>query len=159
MTRDVQMQHRLIFLDFDGVVCTPRCLTSGMWWFDPEAIGHLNDLLAMAPSQIVITSSWRRGRSVRTLQRLLRLAGFRYSSMVTAALPTQTSHLTRGQAIQDWMMENGGQWRRFAILDDDSDMRPYMHKLVLTRWMTGLTAADAVRAARLLGIRIKAKKG
>lgn len=55
---------RVVFLDIDGVMCTPRAaLALGDYGlvrqFDPVAVGFLNRLYEAAPYWIVVSSTWR----------------------------------------------------------------------------------------------------
>ena len=60
-----KLPTRLLFLDIDGVLCTPRAVMAqgaiGMTlYFDPVAVNFLNQLYMAAPFRIVVTSTWRK---------------------------------------------------------------------------------------------------
>jgi hypothetical protein len=153
---------KIIFLDIDGV------LNSQDWYifrrenvamdateaqypfyeFDPRAVARLNRIIEETSAKIVVSSSWRSGQTVETLQKLLNSVG------VVGEVVGLTPHLwcrkpyedmcgyriPRGCEI-DWWLDNHGEFQRinwskeeqlkymnkaivknYIILDDDSDM-------------------------------------
>lgn len=153
---------KVIFLDIDGV------LNSQDWYiyrrdniemdsiqaqypfyeFDPRAVERLNRIIAATDAKIVVSSSWRSGETVESLQALLDRVG------VKGEVVGLTPHLwckkpyedmggyriPRGCEI-DWWLDNYGDFQRinwskeeqikyvqtaivknYIILDDDSDM-------------------------------------
>lgn len=153
---------KVIFLDIDGV------LNSQDWYvyrrdnvdthsvqaqypfyeFDPRAIARLNRIIAETDAKIVVSSSWRSGETIESLQNLLDSVG------VVGEVIGFTPHLwcqkpyeemdgyrvPRGCEI-DWWLDNHGEFQRinwsreeqikytekskvknYIILDDDSDM-------------------------------------
>lgn len=153
---------RVIFLDIDGV------LNSQDWYvyrrdsiamddvnaqypfyeFDPRAIKRLNRIIEETEAKIVVSSSWRSGETIESLQKLLNSVGVKgevigltphlwcnkpYEDMDGYRIP-------RGCEI-DWWLDNHGDFQRinwskeeqikytnkakvknYIILDDDSDM-------------------------------------
>ncbi len=165
--------EKTIFLDFDGV------LNSNDWYvrrkdnyemdavenqypfyeFDPEAINRLNTIIELTNAKVVVSSSWRHGRSVEELQDILNFVGF------VGEVIDKTDHLggidgytvPRGCEIEHWLKKKGFQrinWsiekqqmyidkspvKNYIILDDDSDML-YTQKehFIHTSWKSGLT--------------------
>lgn len=165
--------EKTIFLDFDGV------LNSNDWYvrrkdhydmdahetqypfyeFDPEAINRLNAIIELTNAKVVVSSSWRHGRSVEELQMILDTVGF------VGEVIDKTVHfggidgytIPRGCEIEHWLKKKGFQrinWsiekqqmyidkspvKNYIILDDDSDML-YTQKehFIHTSWKSGLT--------------------
>src|SRR5690606_13184823 len=75
---------------------------------------------------------------------------------LTIGLSNEAAALvTRGQEVHAWFKEQGeadpcAPDENFIILDDRTDLEPYLDRLVLTSIERGLTGADADRAIELL---------
>lgn len=85
-----------LYLDFDGVLNSDPFLRrqrnvlpqSEHRLFDVENLLALDSLCEALPvASIVITSTWREGRSVQLLQELLAGEGFRHGSLVSGVTP------------------------------------------------------------------------
>lgn len=139
---------KIVFLDIDGVLnnelwfvgsgSTRKADDKKEWelsHFDPRCVGLLNDITDFTGAKIVVSSSWRIGRSFDDLQELLEDAG------VTGGIIDRTPRLhftgvegynysvPRGNEIKCWMELNKdllgqsiGKYDDYVILDDDSDM-------------------------------------
>ena len=59
---------KIIFLDIDGVICTPK---TDFRYLDIRCVNHLNNIVEDTGAKIVISSSWRYGRTLKGLQNLL----------------------------------------------------------------------------------------
>lgn len=92
-----------------------------------KRVEWLNDLCKETDSKIVISSTWRSGKSVEELQEILNYCG------ATFEIISKTGHSesrVRGVEIKEWLCENckmlfGVEYYdfyRYAIIDDDSDM-------------------------------------
>jgi len=132
----------VIFLDFDGVVTTPR--TSFMD-LDPICMIPLQRLVNTIQASIVISSSWRVGRQVEEFQTNLERFGLGRS--VIGMTPV-TNSMSRGQEIRLWL-ERHSEVTSFVILDDAADIEPFMDRLIQTSIQTGLTEEDVDRAIQL----------
>ncbi len=182
---------KVIFLDIDGV------LNSNDWYvyrrdnvamdsvdaqypfyeFDPRAVKRLNRIIEQTGAKIVVSSSWRSGETVESLQKLLDSVG------VVGEVIGLTPHLwcskpypdkdgyrvPRGCEI-DWWLDNYGEFQRinwskekqaeyvekaivknYIILDDDSDMLYGQREhFIKTPGMYGLTDELADRAIEVL---------
>jgi hypothetical protein len=182
---------KVIFLDIDGV------LNSQDWYvyrrdavemdsvnaqypfyeFDPRAVERLNRIIKETDSKIVVSSSWRSGETVESLQRLFDQVG------IVGEVIGVTPHLwckkpyeefdgyriPRGCEI-DWWLDNHGDFQRinwsteeqqkfidkaivknYVILDDDSDMLYGQREhFVKTQHPTGLTDDLADKAIAIL---------
>lgn len=153
---------KVIFLDIDGV------LNSQDWYiyrrdnvamdsvnaqypfyeFDPRAVERLNRIIEKTEAKIVVSSSWRSGETVESLQKLLDSVGVKGEVIgLTPHLWCQKPYpdmdgyrVPRGCEI-DWWLDNYGDFQRinwseekqieyinkakvknYIILDDDSDM-------------------------------------
>lgn len=147
----------LLFLDIDGVLVTRATLTKGTkllpghkWsfhQFDPQTVGALNRITDETGATIVISSTWRKGRTLMQLREILADQG------VTGRVIDKTGNSEdgiRGGEIQRFMTDMGIEPHEIVILDDDADMLHLTPRLIQTRSQTGLTMEDAQAAIDLL---------
>lgn len=137
---------KIIMLDFDGVVDAfnePQSLRS----LSKKCVANLNILLERSEASIVVTSTWRILHSLMDLEQILVNAGFRFPERVIGMTPR--GYGARGQQIERWLNDHP-EVEKFVILDDDSDMEPFMDKLVKTNSDVGLTNMDVERALEIL---------
>lgn len=137
--------RRVIFLDIDGVLAPIR------GWdrygdLDPACIGVLNEIVVEGRAEVVVSSTWRHGRTVIELQAMLDARGF--IGRVRDKTPTGTPGAYRGEEIAAWLAEHAV--CGCVIIDDHADMGPLRSHLVLTQPARGLQPADAPRAIALL---------
>ena len=139
---------KIIFLDFDGVVNSfsepesLRCLSKG-------CVANLNTLVERSGASIVVSSVWRIGHPIADLRQILVNAGFRFPKRVIGITPR--GYGVRGTEIGQWL-RNHPEVEAFVILDDDSDMGPFMDMLVRTDSDTGLTDLDVEKALEILSV-------
>jgi hypothetical protein len=139
------MTRRVIFLDIDGVLAPIR-----RWDrygdLDPTCIQVLNEIVARAGADVVVSSTWRYGKTVAELQEMLDAQGF--TGCVVDKTPTGAPGADRGEEIAAWLAEHavGG----YVIIDDHSNMGELRTRLVLTQPARGLQPADAPRAIAML---------
>ena len=137
--------RRVVFLDIDGVLAPIR-----RWdhygELEPACIEVLNEIVASARADVVISSTWRHGRTVAELQAMLEAKGF--TGRVVDKTPTGAPGAERGDEIAAWLAEHarGG----YVIIDDHVDMGELRTELVLTHPGRGLQPADAPRAIEIL---------
>ena len=142
-TEDVT--RRVVFVDFDGVLAPIR-----RWDrygdFEPACIEVLNEIVASARADVVISSTWRHGRTTAELQAMLEAKGF--TGRVVDKTPTGAPGAERGDEIAAWLAEHamGG----YVIIDDHVDMGELRTELVLTHPGRGLQPADAPWAIEIL---------
>jgi len=89
----------------------------------PLACANLKSLLDDYPeARIVISSTWRRGRSPDWFNRLFRMFKIIKEDRVIDKTPVMGTE--RGFEIQDWLDNNSDKYdiTEFVILDDDADM-------------------------------------
>jgi hypothetical protein len=139
------MIRRVIFLDIDGVLA-PICQWDRYGDLDPACMQVLNAIAAQSGADVVVSSTWRYGKTVAELQEILEAAGF--SGRVLDKTPTGVPGADRGDEIAAWLAEHavGG----FVIVDDHVGMGELRTHLVLTHPARGLRPADAPRAIATL---------
>jgi hypothetical protein len=137
--------QRVIFLDFDGVVAPIR-----RWdhyeELDPACVRVLNEIVARCAADVVVSSTWRYGKTVAELQEMLDAQGF--VGRVIGKTPTCPPGAHRGDEIAAWLAEHEADG--YVIIDDHVDMGELRAKLVQTRPAEGLQPADAPRAIEML---------
>ena len=171
---------KIIFLDIDGV------LNSEKWYkerfdkklypnlegyplceFDPLTIEQLNLLTDKTNAKIVISSTWRMGRTIDELKKLFEEVGIKGEIIgVTPHLTFSDGHgVDRGNEIKRWIDLNCIRWwdkmlsqkekditlESYVILDDDPDMLlEQKDNFVRTSWRDGLTALHTRKAIKIL---------
>jgi hypothetical protein len=139
------MARRVVFLDIDGVLAPIR-----RWDrygdLDPGCIRVLNEIVAGAGADVVVSSTWRHGRTVTELQEMLEAEGF--IGCVIDKTPIGAPGADRGDEIAAWLAGHavGG----YVIIDDHGDVGGLRARLVLTQPARGLQPADAPRAIEIL---------
>ena len=165
------MSEPVLFLDVDGVLCTP--LSVRLDWllrrpmdrqcFDPIALFWLERLVRRTGAQVVLSSSWRysledgdplTGRILHNLYACLAAHG----APVAGIAPILG--VSKGEEIAAWLAGHPG--RPCAILDDRADefaaapaLRP---RLVLVDGRRGLRRRDYRQALALLTDQTKRKR-
>lgn len=157
---------RILFLDFDGVLnngrnwgenalpCAVCARESGRCWFDSEAVRRTNVVLARTGAKIVVSSSWRLGRTIDELRELLYGHGITNESVIDSTQhpfelePGRWSR--RGHEIARWVERCGVKVESFAIVDDDADMVHLTPRLVRTDFETGLLDEHVEQLCALL---------
>jgi len=139
------MTRRVIFLDIDGVLAPIR-----RWDrygdLDPACIQVLNEISARGGADVVVSSTWRYGKTVAELQEILEAAGF--TGCVVDKTPIGGPGADRGEEIAAWLAENAV--IGYVIIDDHVNMGELRGHLVLTHPAHGLQPADAPRAIATL---------
>jgi hypothetical protein len=136
---------RVVFLDIDGVLAPIR-----RWDrygdLEPACIEVLNEIVASARADVVVSSTWRHGKTVAELQAMLEGEGF--TGRVVDKTPTVASGGKRGEEVAAWLAEHAV--AGYVIIDDHIDMGELRAALVLTHPGHGLRPADAARAIEIL---------
>jgi hypothetical protein len=135
----------VIFLDIDGVLAPIR-----QWDrygdLDPACIEVLNEIVSGGDADVVVSSTWRHGKTVAELQEMLDAQGF--AGRVLDKTPAAMNGARRGDEIAAWLAENAV--LGYVIIDDHADMGELHTHLVLTQPAHGLRPDDALRAIALL---------
>jgi HAD domain in Swiss Army Knife RNA repair proteins len=136
----------VIFLDIDGVLAPIR-----RWDrygnLDSACIRVLNEIVVRGGADVVVSSTWRYGKTVAELQEILDAQGF--IGRVLDKTPVGAAGSDRGDEIVAWLAGHdvGG----YVIIDDHVDMgAPLRTHLVLTQPAHGLQPADVPRALATL---------
>ena len=142
------MEHplrRIVFLDIDGVLAPIR-----RWDrygdLEPACIRVLNDIVARGEADVVVSSTWRHGKTVAELQAMLDAEGF--TGRVLDTTPSDIPGATRGDEIAAWLKAHAVE--AYVILDDHSDVGELRTQLVQTHPAQGLQPDDAPRAIAML---------
>jgi hypothetical protein len=137
--------RRVVFLDFDGVLAPIR-----RWDrygdLDPACIQVLNEIVARGEAEVVVSSTWRHGKTVAELQEILKAEGF--TGFVLDKTPTGAPGADRGEEIAAWLTEHAVDG--YVIIDDHLDMGALRSRLVQTHPARGLQPADTPRAIAML---------
>lgn len=146
----------VLFLDMDGVLNSalylknnPSCFDRGedeANAIDPVAGARLERVLVQTGALMVLSSAWR---ILNTLEQVTDFLQRRGVPSVKFIGKTPNLSGYRGKEIQAWLREHP-EVTRFAIVDDDSDMEPYMDRLVKTSWDSGLLDCHVEELVKLL---------
>jgi len=140
------MTTKVIFLDIDGVITSPRV---GWHRFDVYAVQFLNWLCKEVDAKIVISSTWRYNHPKEEFEE--------FFTTIHENWRTPTDLLTngsncRGDEIALWL-NNHPEVTQYVILDDDQDMLdtqlPYC---VFTDHENGLQWRDMMQVKLLFDI-------
>lgn len=153
-------------LDFDGVL---NSCQSAIFWhnkrtlgeflahdFCPIALSNMEELVRRVPDlKIVVSSSWRLGRTVEELKNILAPA-----KLVSDAIIDVTPYfrwkggddVARGHEIKHWL-DAHPEITDYVIVDDDRDMlKSQQENFVNTSAMHGFQYADMLHALRILKV-------
>ena len=137
--------RRVIFLDIDGVLA-PIHRWDRYGDLDPACIRVLNEIVHHAGADVVVSSTWRYGKTVDELQDMLSAEGFIGSVIDTT--PIGAPGADRGDEIAAWLAEHAVPG--YVIIDDHANMGELWSQLLLTQPARGLQPADAPRAVAIL---------
>ena len=113
---------------------------------DSACIAVLNEIVTHGRADVVVTSTWRYGKSVAELHAMLHASGF--TGRVVDKTPTVTPGAARGEEIAAWLAEHTVSG--FVILDDHGDMGELRPHLVHTDPARGLQPAHRQQAIAIL---------
>jgi hypothetical protein len=113
---------------------------------DPACIQVLNEIVTRGQADVVVSSTWRYGKTVAELQEMLEGQGF--TGHVVDTTPTGTPGAERGEEIAAWLAEHDVSG--YVIIDDHVGMGELHSHLVQTQPAHGLQPADAPRAIAVL---------
>lgn len=148
---------KVVFLDFDGVLNSAEFMRRDPGPFDrldPLAVARLGSIVARSGARIVVTSSWRLSRSMRTIEGLLAAHGF--SEGIESCTPDLSGaifmadwSLTRSTEILTWLSCAPVPVERFVVLDDGDleDLTPHQ---VRTTFERGLLDEHVEQAIAML---------
>lgn len=133
----------ILFLDFDGVLHPAVCSSAS------DLLGRrplLESVLRECPDvDIVVSSTWREGRTLSQLQELF---SSDIGTRIIGATPgwrdiqdeSAMGTYTRQAEIEGWLRQVGRSWEAWVALDDQPWLfRPFLPNLVRCDPATGLT--------------------
>lgn len=163
---------KIIFLDIDGVlnheafyvkrhaeqqtiIYVPKDYPLSE--FCPDAIENLNSLIEQTGAKVVISSTWRHGKTVEQLQEILKKVGFK-GEVIGKTPDMRNRSVFRGNEIHRWLSDNEkligkspSEYRNYVILDDDSDMLFWQrNNFIKVDYSVGLTKGVVFQAAKIL---------
>jgi len=149
--------EKYIFLDFDGVLNTPKGK------FDQKTIDNLRYLLERSDAKVIISSTWRL-QGMEYMQQLWNelhlpgeVAGLTPScnsitfSSVDGAEQWQGLHAEKGLEIAEWLRLNANEPYRYVILDDeDNILFTQKEHFVKVKGSKGFSKSEAMASLRIL---------
>jgi len=147
---------KIVFLDIHGVLLTERHRVpdeSALWGreLDPAAVANLRRILEDTGARIIITSSFRQGRTLSDLQRAFVKSGL--APFVIGLTPVLRDG-TRAAEIQtyiDDVKDSPSVVEEFVIVDDMPSMGPLHSQFVQTEPWQGITDETYRQTMALLG--------
>jgi hypothetical protein len=147
---------KILFLDIDGVLNSHQ---SAIYYnrighdnggnpdhFCPIALSNLHSILEEFPDlKLVISSTWRLGETLESMQQKLFALGSIPPQRVISMTPVlRDPRVARGVEIEAWLKVYGNSVSRYVIVDDDGDMAKVKDALIQTDEWHGLMRRDAV---------------
>jgi hypothetical protein len=149
------MTSPIVFLDIDGVVnsLSSSLVYGDAEWPNPVALGLLARLVHNAEAFVVVSSSWRIGRSPQELRDAFARWNGDGATLASHVIDvTDTGPGPRGAQIARWLAKQPS-WRvgAYVILDDDADMLDGQRsRLVQCRHRDGFGVREYVRAMQII---------
>jgi len=153
-------KFNIIFLDLDGVLVTRKSIENlrdkklssderDLQSLDDDCIIALNKLISLTDSKIVISSSWRYGKTIDYFQQLFEKKNVNWEVI---GLTPKTREDIRGKEISQWLENNKENVKSFLILDDDvDDIWPFFPDNVLhTNMLDGFNEKLVELATKIL---------
>lgn len=134
---------RVLFLDIDGVLNSEkgwkRDDPKDSWYWTPECVDQLKEILKACPDvKVVISSTWRRYVTLDKFHQMFSAVGVEKDRIISTT-PMHLSEGPRGREIRMWL-EDHPEVKKFVIVDDTvSDMGAMMPHVVKTSFSLGLT--------------------
>ena len=156
----------VIFLDFDGVINSEAFPTGNEHpriYFDTKLVTKVNDIIRDTDAKLVISSDWRRGRSINQLQDLLESYGCigeiidctpQAEQVVDTWVPITTLEEERVLEIQEWLSKHPGVTHWVSL--DDLDLSA-LQWFVQTDHRTGISDDNVSVAIKMLTDPIRGK--
>lgn len=131
-------EKKILFLDIDGVLNNAASMSEGVHII-PEKCLMIRDICWRTGAKVVVSSTWRVGRSLDELQQIFRLMGM--GGLIVDVTPWHKTG-PRGDEIDHWLKDNT-KTKQYAIVDDDGDMlEEQMPYFVKTESIVGLTTFE-----------------
>lgn len=143
------MNHeRILFLDFDGVLNTPRTWLRGKrHGLDVDKVKMISDLVHEEDAYIVISSAWRNLYPLETLITWLEQRGLKDArKRVIGKTPKYPDMRFRGVEIMTWLHMHP-EVTSYVAIDDNDWLDGVKHRWVQTDFEKGVTS-KTIKAAR-----------
>ena len=154
---------KIIFLDIDGVLNSFRhseyeikikkIKTPYLLGIDQTALGILKKIVDETGANIVISSTWRKGKTVEFFVGLFEGLGWK-NAPILSCTATVGHDGNRGREILEWI--EGARRKKeisYIVIDDETSDMQDIHKslIIQTSMDDGLLYADALEAIEILG--------
>jgi hypothetical protein len=139
---------KLIFCDIDGTLIPLPPVGISPDWPNPSelAVENLNILVQATGAKVVVSSTWRFGRSVKELDAILKSWGATF--LVHDKLPTNDDE-DRGGDVLSFVESAGAE--NFVVLDDEPvDLEIVSKNTVLVNPQKALQMHDVEEAVKIL---------
>lgn len=158
---------KVLFLDVDGVLNSHQSIRASIRGkihhgeepvaFCPIACSNLIEVIARVPGlQIVVSSSWRIGRTLEELRKDLGPSGIPSDRIIDMTPVLQRIDRERGDEIHRYLKDRKYKGfdpiTQFVIVDDNSDMGQLKEHLVQTDVRMGLMWDKALEILTKFGI-------
>lgn len=150
----------IIFLDFDGVICTTRAhfaYANPIGFhrhLDPVAVKLIERLMRSSKAEIVVSSTWRIGAEKSELELALLNSGMGGVNFHSCWRTPSSKEGHRGKEIEQFFQHHNHNGK-FLILDDDSDFldsqKPFHVK---THPHDGFLWEHYEKSCQILGVKI-----
>lgn len=151
---------KVIFLDIDGVLNSQEWYTERMEKessydypfdeFSPELVRRFNKIIEKSKADIVVSSTWRIGRSLPELRDLFRFVGIKGNVIGKTSSNEFRGDYVRGKEIKQWLEEQREEIQ-YVIIDDDNDMLPEQQEhFIKTTWMYGIEEKHEIEVIKKL---------
>lgn len=145
--------NKIIFLDFDGVIVTPRAAIAkgakGVFRTLDVISCELIEQLLEKDVSIVISSTWRIGRDLNSIHDFLGSVSWKIANAIHRDWKTRIMDGPRGLEIAEWL-ERHPEVETFIILDDDTDMAHLKDRLIKCDPYDGLGLKGFLKARKML---------
>ena len=163
--------NKIIFLDIDGVLNGrgpdydyeeiegyPTSFGSTDHLISRKLVDNFNYLVSYTKAKVVVSSTWRLGESVDSMQKILDSVGV-VCEVIGLTDSFKHEHSYRGNEILHWIKNSVDKtgcdryydYSSYVILDDDSDMLLWQKdNFVCTDGVVGLTKSDVWKAINIL---------
>ena len=158
------MKLPIVFLDLDGVINSHSSSglihdshsSSGLihdselgHTYDPELCAILSSLFSEVEVAVVVSSTWRFGRTIQELNEVLHTIGICCTVISKTPFNGNFNEL-RGNEIK-WWLESNGNPENYVIIDDDEDMLEcQLNRFVNVNNVYGFTKSDLSEAIKII---------
>ena len=148
---------KIIFLDIDGVINSlhdyiPKNNNSPIHHLSPKYISRLNTIINVTGAKVVISSMWRIGYRLSSIEVWLKQQGFIGEIVGETPILPESKDIDRGDEIKFWLNSNDN-IESFVILDDidyNGIVKYYYPQFVHVKKSTGLLPKHVEKAIRIL---------